>query len=376
MIKLVRELGRNILARGCLLCFFTSSCISSGIDEPLPPIPVGGAIDEADSPVAIANSELGQHRKLRFLLFSEQCPNLIDGHRKFGVEVTHDRSEDCILLRDGAYLISSGGFYSGEGRLPYITIKLKNRSQTEIANTAIFLVGGPQDSIWNHEGSNSATFLKGLANQYSLVIVPAYYGTGYRSAFPRSALHAAAAELYKLDDALEAAGIPSPTYITTSGGALVFDVMRRQRELNGFIINPPFAPIKAIKEYRLSLGQKFNDESGKGPIINNGKGFDFGIPKERKLQFVDRKEWLERYFAEYFSDRTIFDDRFYEQNNPCIRVVRGSQDNEMLAGRDDIEHVKSASVLKGVDHIFIDSEFERNSVLSALQTFQENCDAR
>jgi hypothetical protein len=306
-------------------------------------------------------------------LIPETCYKNKKSIDDFEIRGISDIKEKCAFFSEKGISFFGHGYFTPVGRLPYILIT-HQKNKIRLNNIIIWLPGGPSDLIWFGYHHILTRFKEKLSAEYDAIIIPAYYGTGYRSAHPRIGVTAAAEEISFLHDYLIKIHNSKIRYLTFSSGGIVANELSLIRSISSISINPPLITIEEADrrgKARLDPSYANGEEAG---ILNDGEGFDFGDHSITRPRLVDHDDWKRKYFGEYSDKKTIMmEENSLNKNSNCRSIIIGNKDERI--GVDVIPSIKNKenfTIIPNLDH-FVDNTADIEKVLVAIREAAERC---
>lgn len=309
--------------------------------------------------------------EIPYFLNFEECKITTSDIQDFDRHSFSEDSYDCVLFKSSDYKYLAASFYNKVGRLPYFAMS-RNDVQKKSENIAIILVGGPTDHIWHGFNNETTKLFQGLANKFDKIIVPGYYGTAYRSAYPRIGINAAAQEILLLDDYIKANTNANTYYVSFSSGGDIIDTMLEDRANSALLINPGLIPTYEIAEKRYKKEPELK-KLKRVPVYNDGKGYDFGRTRGSRHRWADYEPWVRAYFGTYYENKSILDNDIYiSEKHGCLKIIAGKDDQRIgVEESKRYPNRKAVTFIDGMNH-FIDTPIEREYVYEYIDTLLKN----
>ncbi len=282
---------------------------------------------------------------------------------------------ECYSLKYDGYEITRRKIELVTGTLPFLSFQKGNVSKR--TSVGVILVGGPSDSVWSGIDSDWFKLLAEMSQKFDVIMIPAYYGTSYRSAYPRSGMDAAADEVSLFVRSIQSSGIQDITVIGFSAGGLVSEGVAQQVGVNALAVNPPLIPIEEsyVSQAKLDPSWSLRPIEERG-FLNDGYGYDFGRTRGTRLQMAPWKSWHETYFDDYYRRKSILDSPIFKDDNACFSIMAGKKDTRIgLPEAPRYANFKHVILVDDVDH-FINEDPEIVALSVQVDTHRKKCLAK
>lgn len=257
----------------------------------------------------------------------------------------------CNVTRVGDLAIAKASFESKFGSLPYVVLwKVGVPSKS---GQTLFLVGGPRDTVIGPWNSAFMKLLRTLASKSGTIVVPAYYGTAYRSVYPRQDIEVAEEELlYFLRDQGNYSAV-----VGGSAGALLGYKLSTRAALPALLISPTLPSIS--ESYRIENADfiygNFKQRSRSTSVLAYRLLTDRATPVGI---LTDRVEVLNRAFFGSFYDKGLYDRvREAHKRSDCIRFVFGARDGSSGLDEEKLAQLRRyhpVEVVREMGHVVAD----------------------
>jgi len=314
--------------------------------------------------------------KANFIFNNRSC-DVLDNLSDLDKFHTSWTAQKCKIGYENEHYIKISSFVSPLGKMPYVEIGRKKTEMNErkaAPSIAIFLVGSTSQPIWRSTEGSYASFFKESLSEYDTIYIPAYYGTSGRSKAVGPILEAAAEELDLFLDFISYKNSVKSDVLSASGGGPLSTLLKSSNVQRNILINPPLASFKRIYRQRnepifhgppRDRNLKSGNRVGLGDIITLEKG-------NSRFYMENNADFVVRYFGDLFDKALVeyIDSDDYKFQD-CSHILIGK--NDKTIGRKFVDLDKMSTpfdMLDGVNHDFIDTLPERETVVKAVRAIR------